>query len=122
MSERERGKYSHSYDLGGPFDPYQFLSRERFFGYLAAQREWDTPRILGDFWKGKIPDSRYSFDFAVYILERASCEQFEEFFSDKNMFLLDDADRAWEFDYNLKRKKFPYYLRSAFFKAYEDCQ
>ena len=108
--------------MGGPFDPYQFLSRSRYFSYLAAQREWDIPGILGDFWKGKILDSSYSFDFAVYILERATCEQFEQFFNEKNMFLLDDEDRAWEFDYNLKRKKFPYYLRSAFFQAYDDCQ
>lgn len=121
VASREGDRYSHSYDLGGPWDPYSHLSRALYFGYMATMRDWDIPRILGDFWRGKLLDSSYSFDFAVYLLDQTTCEQFESFFTEKNMFLLGDVDRAWEFDYNLKRKKFPYYLRKAFFEVYQDC-
>lgn len=64
------------------------MDNDEFYAQLEELRDYDRPAILGDFWIGELLDQSYTNEFAVYVLENTSCNEFNLFLDNMNMFVL----------------------------------
>ena len=62
-------------------------------------------------------DESYTYEFAIYILERTTCVEFESFLDAQRVFVLSEKDMEFEFEMNMNSRHFPYFLKESFFAA-----
>ena len=57
----------------------------------------------------------------MYILDRITCEEFQTFLDESSVFVLPEEDAEFEFEFDMNAKRFPYFLKDAFFEVLQEC-
>ena len=51
----------------------------------------------------------------MHVLERITCDEFDQFLDNQRVFVLSEKDMEYEFEFDMNAKGFPYFLKAAFF-------